>query len=280
MSASAARSARFVPLDGAWPQVPRLPGILWVWLRLLACLIWTVLCAVPQAALIWLPGRLKVRVPMIYWCGICRCLGLRVRVVGAPVATGRPVIFIGNHSSWLDIPVLGGRLPACFISKGEVSRWPIVSVVARLGRTVYVSRKASGAARENADIRHRLEQGDNLVLFPEGTTSDGARVMPFRSAFLAVAETDLPVLLQPVTVVYDELDYLPARRADRSLFAWFGDMDLASHFNRLARHRGLRATIVLHPPIDPRAGLGRKRLAQETWHQVAVSAAEIRRNRG
>jgi 1-acyl-sn-glycerol-3-phosphate acyltransferase len=265
MAASNARPARFVELHGSWPQVPRLPDSVWVVLRILACLIWTCLCALPQVLFIFLPGKPKVWLPRLYWAGCCWCLGLRVRMLGAPMARGLPVIFVGNHSSWLDIPVLGSRLPACFI--------------ARLGRTVFVSRKAATAARENADIRRRLSEGDNLVLFPEGTTSDGARVMPFRSAFLAVAESSLPHMLQPVTLVYDQLDYLPARREDRTLFAWFGDMDLASHFSRLARHRGLRATIVLHPPIDPKGGLSRKQLAQLTWHQVAVSAAEIRRNR-
>ena len=206
-------------------------------------------------------------------------MGMTVRVIGAPMVRDMPVVFVGNHSSWLDIPVLGACLSACFIAKGEVGKWPVISIVSRLGRTIYVSRKVAGAARENADIRGRLQAGDSLVLFPEGTTSDGARVMPFRSAFLAVAESDIPHRLQPFSIVYDRLDFLPVRRADRSLFAWFGDMDLASHFNRIARHRGLRATIVLHPPIDPKAGLTRKRLAQQTWHQVAVSAAEIRRNR-
>jgi 1-acyl-sn-glycerol-3-phosphate acyltransferase len=103
--------------------------------------------------------------------------------------------------------------------------------------------------------------------------------MPFRSVFLAVAESDQPHILQPVSIVYDAIDFLPVRRADRALLAWFGDMDLASHFARIARHRGLRVTIELHPPVDGAAGLSRKQLATTVWRQVAMSAAEIRRNR-
>ena len=111
-----------------------------------------------------------------------RLLGLRVRVIGAP-ATGerRPVVFVSNHSSWLDVPVLGGRLDACFVSKDEVSGWPVVSTVARLGRTVFVSRRRGATGNERDSMRGRLAAGDNLILFPEGTTSDGSRVMPFRS---------------------------------------------------------------------------------------------------
>jgi 1-acyl-sn-glycerol-3-phosphate acyltransferase len=271
--------SRPVPLDGAWPWVPRLAGWIWVAWRVAVFALWTLLCAPIQAALILLPGRAKARLPLVYWAGCCWCLGLRVRVMGAPLARGLPTVFVSNHSSWMDIPALGACLPACFIAKGEVGRWPVISIIAHLGRTVFVSRRAAGAARENADIRKRLGDGDSLILFPEGTTSDGARVMPFRSAFLAVAESAQPHMLQPVSIVYDELDFLPVRRADRVLFAWFGDMDLASHFDRIARHRGLRVTIVLHPPLDPAAGLTRKQLATAVWHQVAISAAEIRRNR-
>jgi len=268
-----------VPLDGAWPEFPRLPGGVLVFLRVAACLLWTVLCGIPQSVLIFLPGRAKALLPRLYWWGCCRCLGLRVRAIGKPASGGLPVVYVGNHSSWMDIPALGSVLTACFIAKGEVGKWPIISIVARLGRTVFVSRKAATAAKENADILQRLRQRDNLVLFPEGTTSDGTRVMPFRSAFLAVAETEQPHVLQPFTIVYDQLDFLPVRREDRTLFAWFGDMDLASHLSRIARHRGLRVTIQLHPPLDRGAGLNRKKLAQLTWSQVAQSAAEIRRNR-
>lgn len=274
------RGGRAVPLDGPWPQFPRLPGGVLVGLRLVSFLIWTLLCAIPQAVLIFLPGRAKARLPRLYWAGCCRCLGLRVRVIGERAGGSLPVVYVGNHSSWMDIPALGAVLTACFIAKGEVGQWPVVSIIARLGRTLFVSRKVATAAKENADILNRLRHGDSLILFPEGTTSDGTRVMPFRSAFLAITETELPHVLQPFSVIYDELDFLPVRRQDRALFAWFGDMELASHFNRIARHRGLRVTIQLHPPLDAKAErLNRKQLAQLTWAQVAEGAAEIRRNR-
>jgi 1-acyl-sn-glycerol-3-phosphate acyltransferase len=271
--------SRPVPLDGAWPAVPRIAGAAWIAWRLTTFTLWTLLCAPVQAVLLVLPGRAKTRLPMLYWAGVCWCLALRVRVIGELGSGALPTVFVSNHSSWMDIPALGSCLPACFIAKDEVGRWPVISMIARLGRTVFVSRRATGAVRENADIARRLRDGDSLILFPEGTTSDGARVMPFRSAFLAVAESNQPHILQPVSIVYDELDFLPVRRADRALLAWFGDMDLASHFARLGRHRGLRVTIELHPPVDTAAGLSRKQLATTVWRQVAMSATEIRRNR-
>ena len=202
-----------------------------------------------------LPGRGKIVFARLYWASLCRLLGLRVRVIGRPARPdGRPVVFASNHSSWLDILALGGVLEACFIAKEEVGRWPVIRTVARLGRTVFVSRRPADTGRERNAMRDRLDAGDNLILFPEGTSSDGSRVLPFRSVFFSVAEAQpgrsCP-LIQPVSIVYDQLGGLPIGRASRPVFAWYGDMDLASHFWRLAQHRGLRATVLLHAPVDP-----------------------------
>ncbi len=186
---------------------------------------------------------------------------------------------MSNHSSWLDIPVLGGVLPACFVSKGEIARWPVVGTIARLGRTIFVSRQRGSMTREIDAMRAVMRAGDNLILFPEGTTSDGSRVMGFRPAFLALAEGPAPPILQPVSIVYDRLAGLPTGRVTRVLFAWYGDMDFASHYWRLARHRGLRASVLLHRPIDPRDYPNRKALSQAVWTIVADGAATLRQNR-
>jgi lyso-ornithine lipid O-acyltransferase len=202
-------------------------------------------------------------------------------VIGAAAGptNGRQVVFVSNHSSWLDVPALGGRLDACFISKDEVGHWPFVSTIARLGRTVFVSRQRHATGRERDVLRERLAAGDNLLLFPEGTTSDGSRVLPFRSSFFAIAEGADPPLIQPVSVVYDRLGGLPTGRASRPVFAWYGDMDLASHFWRLAQRRGLRVSILLHPPLDPTRFASRKALSHAVWQAVADGASTLRQNR-
>ena len=134
-------------------------------------------------------------------------------------------------------------------------------------------------------MRETLRGGDRLILFPEGTSSDGSRVLPFRSSFFALAEAkpgddlrDIP-LIQPVSVVYDRLGGLPAGRASRPVFAWYGDMNIASHFWRLTQHIGLRATVLLHAPIDPVRYADRKELAQAVWQIVADGASTLRQNR-
>ncbi len=244
-------------------------------------LLWTLPCMLIQAVCLTLPGRPKVVFARFYWSSVCRLLGLPVRVIGslATTAGGRPVVFVSNHSSWLDVPVLGGRLDACFVSKNEVGRWPFIATIARLGRTVFVSRQRGATGRERDAMRARLAAGDNLLLFPEGTTSDGSRVLPFRSSFFAIVEGADPPLIQPVSVVYDRLGGLPTGRASRPVFAWYGDMDLASHFWRFAQRRGLRASILLHAPLDPSRFASRKALSHAVWQTVADGAAKLRQNR-
>jgi 1-acyl-sn-glycerol-3-phosphate acyltransferase len=253
------------------------------------CLIlpWTAVAALIQAVLLLLPGWPKVAWPRVYWAVMCRLIGLHVNVVGTPAqrgVDGRPLVYVSNHSSWLDILVLGSRLNASFTAKGEVGTWPVIRTIARLGRTVYVRRQRATMQREAAEMSARLRAGDNLILFPEGTTSDGSRVLPFRSAFLSIAEVPVTAdhrtaLVQPVSVVYDRLAGLPTGRASRPVFAWYGDMDIASHFWRLAGYRGLRVTVLLHTPLDPAAFPNRKALSAAVWKTVADGAATLRQNR-
>lgn len=276
-----AKPLRFRPwLPGAaWGDVmePRpIGGRVRAIRRILGAMLWTLVAIPIQAVLIRLPGRAKVRFARTYHAMLCRLIGLKVQVVGTP-SRGPSVLFVSNHSSWLDVLVLGGVLEAAFVSKDEVGRWPLVSTVARLGRTVFVSRRRNSTGKEAGEIQARLAAGDSIILFPEGTSNDGTRVLPFRSSFLSVAQDAKQI--QPVSLVYDRLGGLPACRRDRPFFAWYGDMDIASHFWRIARRSGARATVLLHEPADPAAFPDRKSLTTATSGVVAEGAALLRQNR-
>ncbi len=231
-----------------------------------------------QSVLLALPGRGKERFARIYWRGVAWIMGLKLKVIGQ-IAPQRPVLFAANHWSWLDIVALGAVLPACFIAKSEVGQWPGISLIARLGRTIFVSRGRDTVAREQQEIQNRLAAGDNILLFPEGTSSDGNRVLPFAAAFFALAFSGIAPTVQPVTIVYDELEGLPVRRGDRANIAWFGDMDLAPHAGQLLRRRNLRATIWLDAPIPPGTYTTRKGLSTALQSRIEANAAALRQGR-
>ena len=278
------------PPRTGWPFEPtresHFSGRLRMYRRLSLVLGWTLLAMPIQAVCLMLPawgnlGRAKIAFARRYWAVATAILGVRVRRIGtmARPRDGRAVVFVSNHSSWVDIAVLGGQLEGCFVAKDDVSRWPVIRTIARLGRTVFVSRQRSSTARETDDMRARLANGDGLILFPEGTTSDGARVLPFRTPFFAIAATGPPPIIQPVSIVYDRLGGLPVGRVSRTAFSWYGDMDIAGHFAQFGQLRGMRVSVVLHTPLDPREFADRKALAGEVWRVVATGADRLRQNR-
>jgi 1-acyl-sn-glycerol-3-phosphate acyltransferase len=256
-------------------------------LRITGLVLWTLLAiplqalfvATGQATGLWGAAR---RFGKAFHQVNCWLFGISVRVVGriAPHPPGRPVVFVCNHSSWLDVLVLGATLEAAFVAKAEVSTWPMIRTVAKLGRSVFVSRRRSAAGREANEMAQRLSEGASLVLFPEGTTSDGARVMEFRSAFFGVFDgAGTEVTVQPVSIVYDRLNGLPLSRKMRFHFAWYGDMNIGGHAVSIAAEPSGRASVLFHDPLDRTRHPTRKSLAEASFAIVAAGAASLRTGR-
>ncbi|HUJ02249.1 MAG TPA: lysophospholipid acyltransferase family protein, partial [Rhizomicrobium sp.] len=205
-------------------------------------------------------------IPHRYSRLLCRLFGIRIKVIGKPVAD-RGVLMVSNHCSWLDPVVLSAVSPASFVAKSEVKTWPLFSTLAKLHRTVFVDRARRSRIGDTRDeIRERLEAGDALVLFPEGTSSDGNRVLPFRSALMGAAETELGktgrhVPVQPVSVAYVGVHGIPMGRENRPLYAWYGDMELAPHLWEAFVTGPVDAVVEFHAPITVDTVGGRKALA-------------------
>jgi 1-acyl-sn-glycerol-3-phosphate acyltransferase len=249
-----------------------------LWSRLLLVLLWTLASIPLQTLFLNLPGRAKERFARRYWRGVRRILNIQLTIQGN-LTPRRPAIFIVNHCSWLDIVVLGSTLPACFVAKGEIAHWPGFSLIARLGRTIFVSRAKTGVDRERNAILDRLAAGDNIILFPEGTTSDGARILRFQSAFLAIAEAPSKPDIQLVTLVYDGINGLPIRRHERPLISWYGDMTMPEHIPPIGRLRSLHATLVIDAPIAAGTYPNRKQLSAALHSRLESNAAKLRQGR-
>ena len=242
--------------------------------RLAVYLGWTLLLMPVQALGLALRCRWAATFPRFYHRSCCRLLGLRVRRIGRP-ANVRPVLFAANHISYLDITALGSLLPASFIAKSEVARWPLFGQLARLQRSVFVDRRVRSTAQQRDSIAGRLAANDALILFPEGTSGDGNRVLPFKSALFSVADHAAtgPVTVQPVSIAYTRLDGMPIGRHLRPLFAWYGAMSLAPHLWTVLGLGRIEVVVEFHPPTTLAECGSRKRLARYCQERVAAGLA-------
>ena len=209
--------------------------------------------------------------PVLYHRLVCFILGIRVRVRGTQSGV-TPTLFVCNHVSYLDIEVLGGLVPGSFVAKAEVATWPFFSTLAKAQRTIFIERTSGKTSASRDEMMRRLNTGDYLQLFPEGTSSDGTRVLPFRSALFGVAQLrrdEKPIVVQPVAISYTRLDGIPLGRYWRPLFAWFGDLDLVPHLWQMTCLGETEAVVTFFPPVDIDRLGDRKKLAEFCFRQVA-----------
>ncbi len=189
----------------------------------------------------------------------------------------RPTLFVSNHCSYSDVTVLGSVISGSFVAKSEVARWPVFGYLAKLQNSVFVDRAGIKAREQRDGMIQRLAAGDNLILFPEGTSDDGNRVLPFKSALFSVAqhrfENGDTVKIQPVTIAYTRLDGMPTGRALKPYFAWYGDMELVSHIWELAGLGLITVEIVFHTPVEMSAFGSRKALAAHCHEAVSAGLA-------
>jgi 1-acyl-sn-glycerol-3-phosphate acyltransferase len=237
-----------------------------------------------QAVLLRVSERSARRFPHWYHRQVCRILGITLNVEGE-VARGVPVLLVSNHTSWLDIPVLSALAPVSFVAKQEVGGWPFVSALARLQRSVFVDRTRRLATGEaTSEIMARLGTGDTIVLFAEGTSSDGNRVLPFRSSLFGAVTGDLALpspraVVQTVAVVYTHIHGIPITRAERPRLGWYGNMEMTSHAWGVLKSGPITATIKIGPPVPLSDYADRKDLALRSERLVRRAVHGILRGR-
>jgi len=203
-----------------------------------------------------------------YYKVICAALRIRVRVAGEPVR-GRAVLFVSNHVSWADILAIGSLAPIAYVAKSEVGKWPLVGTAAKSQRTVFVDRSRRQQTGDAiAQIVQRLSSGTSVVLFAEGTSSDGNRVLPFRSALIgAVKEAGARaaggILIQPMSICYTGLHGIPMGRQHRPLVAWYGDLDFMPHIKNFIERGAVDAVVSYGEPIAADGSADRKSMTRQ-----------------
>ena len=243
--------------------------------RLVVYFLWTVVCIPVQVVALLIGGPLKKTFPAFYHRRCLPMLGIELEIRGKK-SDRHPVLFLSNHSSYIDIAILGSVIEGSFVAKSEVAKWPFFGLLAKLQRTVFVDRRARFVAAQREAIMKRLRDGDDLILFPEGTSSDGNRVLPFKSALLSAAEIEIdgrPITVQPVSISYTRLDGIPLGRSLRPFYAWYGDMDMATHIWQMTGLGRLTAVVEFHPTLTLKDAGTRKVLADRCWRDVAAGVS-------
>jgi len=222
-------------------------------------------------------------IPPFFARTVCVLLGLRVRFAGEPLGP-KPRMIVANHVSWSDILVLASRETPCFVAKSEVASWPLLGAFARVQDTIFVRRESrSDVPRVNQAMAEKMVAGEDVLLFGEGTSTDGAGVLSFKPSHFAAARDVLrlfpaisSVTVQPAAIAYTHAGGKPLDEAERRELAWFGDADLAPHIWLLLKRAPVDCVVCFGAPLSFSAESDRKAVALETEKRVrALAEAQI-----
>jgi 1-acyl-sn-glycerol-3-phosphate acyltransferase len=239
----------------------------------------------------WLAVRfewpLRKRIPTFFHGLVCRILDVRITTAGRRAAAA-PLLIVSNHVSWLDISVITAVAPVVFVAKREVAAWPVFGMLARLQRSVFVDRERRQKTQAvNSEIARRLTGGDAVLLFAEGTSSDGNRVLTFRTALIGAARDALAeagnvesVWIQPLSVAYTGVCGLPFGRANRGTVAWYGSMSLLPHLRQLVARGAIDVTVTWGDPVPYDQSSDRKVVARRLEETVRAMTIAALRGRG
>jgi len=222
-----------------------------------------------------LPNRWKIitRLNRNFTLLLRTILNIKVTVEGDEGQLERGgYVIIGNHVSYVDGIVLGSIFPIIFVSKREVKSWPVVGQWNTLCGSIFINRQrkelVGSLVREMSD---KLKQEANILLFPEGTSTNGEQMLPFQTVPLAAPLRNRSIIV-PTTIAYRSINDQPVTSANRDLIYWYGDMDFISHFWKLLNLRSVEALVTIQPKIEcfryPDNSVGRKKLAEDCYNRV------------
>ncbi len=166
----------------------------------------------------------------LFFQGLRKILGIKLNISGYPIQ--ERTLFISNHISYLDIIILGANTNAIFVAKSEIKSWPLINKLCSIGKTIFVERNNRRSVKDQMLlIKKKMIDGFNVILFPEGTSSDGLKVLKFKSSLFALVDYEELKFynIQPISISYNKLDGVPLDKSYRPFLAWFGAMDLFSH---------------------------------------------------
>ena len=211
--------------------------------------------------------RISQKIVQIFHKFLLWLLNINIEVLGKKNLDNIPTLYVSNHLSYLDIPVLGSTLNGRFIAKIEISNWPIFGYLSKVGNTIFINRDLRFLKRNKSIIYDFISKGDSIILFPEGTTSDGIRVLKFKSSLLTSLEQK-NILIQPIVINYTSINGMPLNRWLKPIIAWYGDMDLKPHLINVLKLFSIKAKITFLPPVNGKDFTNRKDMTYTLHHAI------------
>ncbi|MEM6812015.1 MAG: lysophospholipid acyltransferase family protein [Pseudomonadota bacterium] len=204
----------------------------------------------------------------------CKIFGIKIKVKGQPET--KNVFYICNHISYIDIPVLGSILPTFFVARKGVANWPLLGLLARITGTVFIGQKKHDQEDSRNKILNSLQNGKNLVFFPEGTSTKGKTVYPFKSSSFEIflnSDTE-NIILQPCTIQILKIDNNFKFEEKRDFYAWHGDMTFIPHLWNFGKLSSITIQLTFHTPFSSKRFHSRKEIAVAAFNAVKAPFSE------
>ena len=191
--------------------------------------------------------------------------GISVKVTGQ-ISKKRPLLIISNHFSYLDVFALGSVMPVRFSPKSDVRNWAVIGFMCKISGQIFIDRRISQTKNSSELIKSEIDN-DIISIFPEGTTNDGTKILPFKSSLFAIAENK-SLTVQPVTIIYTKLNNQPINADNRHKVGWYGDMEFFPHFMQFLQQKSLEVKLVFHDSVNGKDFASRKELASYCYEMV------------
>mgnify|MGYP001235670343 FL=1 len=208
----------------------------------------------------------RIYIPIFFHRILLKILGIKVKLIGQNTSA-RPLILAGNHTSYLDIIILGSIMPICFIAKEDIKHWFLFGFHAKMQNTIFIKRKNYKTLENLNSINKELNNKSAVVLFPEGTTNTGKKVLNFKSSLFNLFENNDTLRLQNFSLCYTHVNDMPIDNRTRPQISWYGDMNIISHLYNFLKISCINVTLVFHPILSLK-GLDRKSISISSIKQV------------
>ncbi len=240
-----------------------------IFLRLIIFLLLTLALLPFQFIIVFCIKHYTYVIPYFYHKICRRVFGIKIKTFGK-VSINFPILLISNHASYLDIIILGSLFKTSFVAKKEISKWPLFGILAKLQNTIFIDRRISSLKNQENKITEHLSKKKNLVIFPEGTSSDGNRVLPFKSSLFNIFEKNLnaKISIQTITIVYKKINGIPMNRIERKNITWHSNMDLIPNMLNVLKKLSIEVEIIFNEEFLPNKEYDRKKLALYCWEKI------------